>query len=379
MFSSCGTYKNKNVTLWRNDKIAYGTYYAYHNLHYFFNDAEISTNNSSPIYFDKTDSNEAYIIIGTNMRPDARELTAMIDYAELGNHIFISAVDIGKNLLDSLHLIKTNYRNTGEDDSLTVNVRHNTEDELSTFVYPGFSLDNVFTKIDTSVTSVLGTDEQGHANFIKLEYNSGGSISIHLAPLAFSNFFLLHKNNKRYYDLAMSSIPPGVHTIRWDDYYRSHVDGSDNSQTSIFSKLSAFVKHPVLRWAFWLAIILFIIIYLFESKRKQRPIPVVKEPRNSSLDFVQTIGRLYYQRRDNKNLADKMAAHFLGYIRTKYNLSTALADESFEQALSFKTGYPLAKVQEIISFVRSTETNSTVSDAALLSFSKMTDQFYKQT
>ena len=52
--------------------------------------------------------------------------------------------------------------------------------------------------MDSTITTILGKDEYGRANFVKLDYEGGGSLYLHLAPLAFSNFFLLHKENKAY-------------------------------------------------------------------------------------------------------------------------------------------------------------------------------------
>ncbi len=380
--SACGRYKNKKITLWRNDKIAYGTYYAFHNLHYLFDDAEITTNRLSPLsFYRNSDTAAAYIIIGNNVKPSENELNALLNYAAAGNHIFISAISLGENLLDSFRLATTSYRHFAySEDSLTVNLFNVADDDSSLFSYPGFGMDEVFTKMDTSITNILGTDARGHANFVKFTYNNGGSIALHLAPLGLTNFFLLHKENKEYFDRVISSsVPASVDRIRWDDYFRSHIDGSDTSNASLFSKLAAFLNHPVLRWAFWLAMLLFLIIYLFESKRKQRPVPVIKELRNSSLDFVETIGRLYYQRHDNKNLAAKMAAHFLSHVRNKYNISTSVIDEMFEQKLSFRTGYALEELKEIIVFIKSVEEPGTMSDDDLLTFSNKIDKFYKQT
>lgn len=376
---ACGPALNKRVTLYRNDKIPYGTYYAYNNLHYFFNDATIQTSNVSPSVFYEDDSGAAYIIIANTVKPDEEELDALLNYAVNGNHVFISSAGIGSNLLDSFHLKVSDEESIfRQEDSLTVRLWHpQTSDELS-FTYPGKPLGNSFTEMDSSVTNILGNDREGHANFVKFTYPGGGSVSIHLAPATFTNFFLLHKDNKRYLDLAMSSIPDSVHQVRWDDYFRHHINGQDDSERSGFSKLSAFVNHPVLSWAFWLTLVLFAIIYLFESKRKQRPVPVVQPLRNASLDFVQTIGRLYYQRKDNKDLALKMSAHFLGHIRTKYNLSTNVTDELFAQKLSFKSGHPLDIVQGITSFINQIENKAAVSDSELLSFNNQIDQFYKQ-
>jgi hypothetical protein len=374
---SCGPSLNKRVTLWRNDKIPYGTYYAYNNLQYIFKNAEITTNNSSPItFFEENDSAGAYIIIGNKVKPDQKELRAILGYASTGNQVFISAFEIGQNLLDSFRL---EVGDSKKNDSLSVSILHPGGNDSSSFSYPGFAIDSYFTKIDTSITNVLGRNAEGAPDFVKFTYEGGGSVSLQLAPTALTNFFLLHKNNKSYYDLAMSSIPASSRSIRWDDYYRHHTYGKDDSERSGFNKLAAFLNHPVLRWAFWLTILLFAIIYLFESKRKQRPVEVINPLRNSSLDFVQTIGRMYYQRRDNKNLAAKMAAHFIGHVRNKYNLSLSPSDESFVQKLSFKTGYPLEQIQEITSFVQSLETVNRVSDEELVSFGKKMDEFYKYT
>ncbi len=99
-------------------------------------------------------------------------------------------------------------------------------------------------------------------------------------------------------------MPNTVKEIIWDEYYRY----SHNNRN--FSAFSYILGNDSLRLAFWLLLLLFLLIYLFESKRRQRQVPVITPLRNTSLDFVRTIGRLYYQRRDNHNLATKMVVHF---------------------------------------------------------------------
>ena len=71
----CTRQLNKRVTLWRNDKIPYGTYYAYNNLQYIFTDAKIETSNKSPAtFYHYEEGSDAYIIIGHTIRPDEKEL-----------------------------------------------------------------------------------------------------------------------------------------------------------------------------------------------------------------------------------------------------------------------------------------------------------------
>lgn len=377
LLSSCGKQLNKRVTLWRNDKIPYGTYYAYHNLQYLFDDALIQTSDKSPVKFYQTgEGASAYIIIGLTVRPDEKELNAIMNHAMEGNHVFISALNIGQNILDSFRLAAAGREGfMFRTDSLTVSLENPADYDSLPFTYPGFRLARYFSQMDSSVTNILGRDAAGNANFVRFNYQGGGAVYLHLAPVAFSNFFLLHKLNKQYYDLALSAIPDTVNHVRWDDYYRHHINGKSNADKSAFSKLDTFLKNDVLRWAFWLTVLLFGIVYLFESKRKQRVIPTIKKLNNTSLDFVKTIGRLYFQRKDNKNLAKKIATHFLGHVRSRYNLPTSQLDETFRQKLAYKSGYPAALVDEIVGHIESLDEAEMISDEELLSFNDKIDNF----
>jgi hypothetical protein len=257
-------------------------------------------------------------------------------------------------------------------DSLTINIISPVTYDSLDFTYPGRTMDNYFTSVDSSITSILGTNENGEINYVKLTYESGGSISIHLAPLAFSNFFLLHRNNKEYYDNALSYLPQNLDVIKWDDYFRNRTQKKGN-----FSKLSVFLNNEILSWAFWLVVILFAIIYLFESKRKQRIVPVIPPVKNASLDFVKTIGRLYFQRKDNKNLAMKMSAHFLDSVRNRYHISTSLLNNEFENKLAYKSDFDITAIRDIVYTIKTIPDQPYISDDELLTFNNKLEKFFK--
>lgn len=372
--SSCGKRMNNRVTLWRNDKIPYGTYYAYNNLDHIFSKSSVEVNDESPETFVDDEYSSAYIIISPTVRPSEDELKALLRHAISGNHVFISALSIGNNILDTFRL-KEGSGGTIFSDSLTLGIYDAEVRDTTRFVYPGMRLDSYFSQMDSSVTHVLGRNEKGDPNFVKFSYQGGGSVFIHYAPAAFTNFFLLHKNNRKYYDLALSVIPDTVSIVMWDNYFRNHVDGSDIGNRTGFSKLKLFMQDEVLRWAFWLTILLFGVIYLVESKRRQRIVPQMAKLKNTSLDFVKTIGRLYYQRKDNKNLASKMVAQFLGQIRAKYNLQTGNLSEEFVNRLSFKSGYASPLVKDIVDDIKRIEGAGVVTDEELLMFNDKLDSF----
>src|SRR5581483_1659787 len=278
------------------------------------------------------------------------------------------------NLLDSLRLktaFYTSYYNIR--DSLTVSVNNPVTNDSLSYTYPGVAMDNYFVSLDTSITAILGRDKQGRANFVRFEYEGGGKLFIHLPPLALTNFFLLHKENKSYYDNVLSYLPKNTEEVRWDEYFRYHERGRDNQSDNgqgLFGAFSWIMKQPPLAKALWLLLILLLIIYLFESKRKQRIIPEVLPLKNASVDFVKTIGWLYFQRRDNKNLAQKMIVHFQDHVRSKYGIRTSLTDPEFEKRLTWKTGYDANAIKDLLYHMNMLQDEPSVTDTGLLELNR---------
>lgn len=382
---------NERLTLWRKDKIPYGTFYAFESLPKLFPDAEIVTEkaavkqsglldkvNPDPIKQKMilNNGNVVKFIVTPAMMPTKEEWKELQNFVWEGNQLFISAMLWDTELLDSLNLslgLNNPFMMNGGD-SLTVSIAHPLTEEEMSFSYPGQALDNYFSAIDTGFTAVLGWNKKGKPNFIRLNYNGGGALFLHLAPVTFSNFFLLHKDNNEYYNEMMSYLRHDAALVNWNDYFRNS-NSTQNSTARIFSWL---MKQPPLAWALYLLLFLFACIYLFGSKRRQRMIPVKAPLRNSSLDFVKTIGRLYFQRRDNKNLVQKMTTHFQTHVRSRYNIPSFHLDEEFEKRLSYKSGQPQEAIHQLVYQMKYLGDQSSVSDDALMAFNQQLENFYKQ-
>jgi hypothetical protein len=375
-----GSRKNisKRITLKSNDKIPYGTFVAHDNLKYLFPDSYVDINKLSPASYrsfigshnDYDNENKRpvlYVIISPYFSPTPREYDAIMGFIARGHHVFISAFNWGKEFRDSLKLRVQNVFFTR--DSLRVSVLDPLFRDSLSYTYPGDVQHSYFSSYNTTYATVLGRDQDGRPNFIQQTYEGGGSLYLHTSPLAFSNFFLLHKNNISYYNNVFSYLPSHIGHIEWDDYFRY---GRED-----FNSLQVILDTPPLAWAFWLLLAMFLIIYLFESKRRQRIIPKIQPLRNTSLDFVKTIGRLYYQYRDNKNLGMKMTVHLLAHVRHRYNIPASLSDERFVDNLAHKSGYAVEKVQMLVHRARMMNEMPRISDNELMDFHKMTEDFYK--
>jgi len=381
LLASCGTGKkelNRRMSLSRHDDIPYGTKVAYELLPHLFPDATItvSTNDNPGSLANSSGNGRVFMVIGHSLMASASDVTALMNFVQQGNQVFISANRISENLLKSLSVQTTGKTPFyAEPDSLTVGVYSPLDTAYKEFAYPGDSYDNWITRLDTQYTSVLGRDGRGRPNFIRLTYKGGGAIYLQFAPLAFSNFFLLHKHNIVYYEKALSYLPADTREIIWDEYYRY-----DHSRS--FSALDYILNNPnaaMLRWAFWLLLLLFLILYLIESKRRQREIPVINPLSNTSLDFVRTIGRLYFQRRDNHNLAMKMVAYFQDQVRTRFHLPVTALDEAFVDRLAYRTGYPKESLAPLVDYMYHLPTKAYISDEELLDFHGQLEAFYKHT
>ena len=363
---------NRRITLWRKDKIPYGGYTAYESLKDIFPNADITINNKSPAAFTQVKGKRTYIIIVPAMLPDASEMNGLLNFVGQGNTVFISAFQFGDSLIHSVN-IKPAHRShfNMEMDSLQLSVHSPISNDSLTFAYPGDAYDDYARSMDSQYTTILGRDARGRPDFVRFNYKGGGALYLHFAPMAFTNFFLLHKDNMTYYDDVLSYLPASAGEVIWDEYFRY----DEKKQFSAFRYIFSI---PALRWAFWLLMLLFLLIYLFESKRRQRLVPVITGLRNTSLDFVRTIGRLYFQRRDNHNLALKMAAHFQDHVRTRYNLPAATLDDEFVSRLSWKTGLSREYLVEIVGAINGLQDQTAMTDDMLLEFNLKMNGFYKQ-
>ena len=372
------------ITLQKKDKIPYGTYVAYNSLRHLFPAASIYTSRQEPGYWDSLsnhDSRQAYLVITDRFSADKDEMKKLISFAEKGNDVFISARYFSA-AADGIFGCSSSsydlffYPEDETDDSMKISLRNPPFAENAAYRYPGKTFYSYFDQIDTATTDVLGYDEKRRPNFVHLRAGKG-NFYLHMEPLAFSNYFLLHKNNISYYEKALSVINPEVTKIVWDEYYLYKKQDNRLPQKKQ-GWLSVLFRYPAFKAALLTAILALLVYVLLEMRRKQRYIPVVSKPKNDSLDFVKTIGRLYYDKGDHKNLCRKMAAYFLEHVRNKYKLSTGALDEEFINNLKFKTGAGEAEIREIVSFIKYIDDAPAVNSKQVTDFHKKLDAFYKK-
>jgi hypothetical protein len=360
------------VTLSKEDKNPYGSSILYQLLPELFPNASIQSFRL-PVYDqinNYSDSNTAYLLIDPVLNLSKVDMDELLNYAVIGNYVFISSAELGKRISDSLN-VSTNRRFTLKGgDSVRINFSNPQLHAPADYLFNRLSIDEYLDKFDTSKVVVLGSNQYKDADFIKLPYGDG-AFFIHANPLCFSNYFILTRNNANYTATAMSYIPADVKKIYWDEYYKSGPAGGRSVMRFILSNI-------YLRWGYRIGLLTILIFVLFEMKRRERIIPVIPQLKNSTLEFVKTVGTVYFNQHDNKNLAEKKIQFLMDYIRTHFYLSTSYLNEEFIIALAKKTNIEESEIRELVDMLGEVYKNEKLTDTSLLIITKKIDLFYKK-
>ena len=376
----------------QTDKQPFGAFIAYKDFRLFYNNRFVETV-TDPFDVkwqsiqDYSDGKgySIYFLIAKNLVLTYSEVKAFTDYVRAGNDLFISADYVDNKLLEN---INCNTERMGEIIYETRGIMHQTKVSMnagdhingSSYKYYYYPFLNSLSGYDTSFTKVLGVNEINSPNYIIL-FSGKGRIYLHVAPRVFSNYFLLSGDNYKYFEDMISYLPSDPKNIYWDEYYKNSnsTDKRNNSRNkkNNFSSLRVIMKYPPLSWAFLLALSGILLFILFNVKRKQRIIKDIRPNENTTVNFSETVGRLYLQKKDNYHLADKMITYFYEHIRNKFFISTAMINDEFLNALTGKSGIPKEQVRTLFILIGTIQKEEKADEEKLLELNSEIENFYK--
>jgi len=311
--------------------------------------------------------NTNYVFINSYFAPDRLDAEYLLRYVAEGNNVFISAFGIYGDLADSLKFIM--YEDFFNEDSVRTNFSLPELKTDSGYYYTKGNFNNYFEEFDTAMVQVLGENSKGKVNFIRIKYGEG-NFYLNTLPLVFTNYHLLNSENNEYVYKALSHLP--VQQTFWDDYYK---DGNKFTASS----LNYIISQQSLRWAYYIILTSAVLFIFFYGRRRQRIIPVIPPLKNSTIEFVETIGNLYYQQKDYKNIAEKKITFFLDYIRNKYIIKTNKIDEETIKKISEKSLIAEGKIKSIFRNIEKIKNSPQISEDDLLNLNYQIEKFYERT
>ena len=182
---------------------------------------------------------------------------------------------------------------------------------------------------------------------VSVPYGKGEVIFVS-SPLLFTNYGMLEGNTFVYIFRLMSYLAD-LPVYRTEAYVKT-----DAMLVAEQSPFREFIKRPPLRWALYLALLGVVLFMIFTARRRQRVIPIMSKPANRSLEFIQLIGTLYYQRKDHGDLVRKKFKLFAEELRKTagVDISDVNTDDRKYLLLAEKTGMNSDRLKKVIRQIR---------------------------
>ncbi|WP_165731214.1 DUF4350 domain-containing protein [Polaribacter sp. 20A6] len=304
-------------------------------------------------------------------------VTELLDFVSKGNNVFLAFNSFKDSLKSSLRFTTNNLDKDVYDVKGLKKLEGTFELNNKAFSKTSFSFDrnirrNYFLQYNENTTSILGTfavDGEKVPNFIKIHYGEG-AFYLHTQPIAFTNYYLLNGNEE--YAANVFSYLPNADVI-WDPQIKSSkYEDKKEDDNNVFK---FFLEHPTLTWFLFVSFIGLLLFMLFNARRKQRPIPIIKPLQNSTVEFTQTIANLYLKEQDHKNLVDKKIAYFLEKVRSKYLLDTSNLNADFIEKLAAKSGNDLQRTKYLVNTIITLNKKVECLEEELIVLHKMIENF----
>jgi len=363
---------NWTPTFSNTDKIPYGTRVLYERARDIFPGAVIKPKRQA-IYNTITEDSikgSSYIIIagGLNItKPDFKQLK---QYITAGNDVFIAAGFLGADFEKELKISITNkFAVNGNTHTLMHFVNPALSPEVNYFVDKGLTA-GYYDKFDTAHAVVIGETDDHKANLLKYPMGKG-NLYLTPNPGMFTNYSLLKPQGAEWASTALSMVKKTPEIV-WDEYYTQGTGEND-------SPMRVFLGNAQLKAAYYLALFTLLIFVLYEAKRRQRIIPIINPLENSTLDFVNVVGQVYYERRDNINIARKKMQYFWAFIRETYRIKANRPGPEFVEELVNRTGATEDLARELSGAFIFISTHDIVTDQELIRLNQLIEQFYIQS
>jgi hypothetical protein len=202
----------------------------------------------------------------------------------------------------------------------------------------------------------------------KLKFGKG-EFYISCVPIVYTNYYILYMDVTEYIAASFSYLRSDI--IVWDEYYKKN-------KRTIETPLRFVLSNEALSWAYYLMLSLFILFIIFKSKRVQRIIPVIKPLKNTSIEFISIISKLYLKTKDHTGIARKRVIYLLDFIRSKYLLDTSKFSKDFLHKLSGKSGISLDFLENLFNSIHQLNGTNIISEKELIKINHKIDQFYKR-
>lgn len=172
------------------------------------------------------------------------------------------------------------------------------------------------------------------ANFVRFT-TQRGYIYIHTQPRYFTNYYMQEAAGLEYANKVLAHFD--ARDIYWDRVStvppkKRRTNTAEDRPPVPRNPMEYIYGQPALRSAWYVLLAGTLLFMIFRARRRQRTIPILDPNRNTSLEFIKTIGGLYFQQQNHRNIFQKIMVHFLAHLRRRYHI-VVREGEAYNKAL----------------------------------------------
>ncbi len=311
-------------------------------------------------------TNQNILLLSNYLDVGNDELDNMLEYAEKGHTIFIAAGSFSHTIEKKMEFY-TMYGNWWYDrmavqrnaDTLKIDRKVKLCSPVfaeKEYKFPKMILSCYFDSIPEN-SRVLAVNDSLQPIAISCPVGKGNMIFC-CSPMIFTNYGILSEDAEFIWGLL--SYLEGAPLLR-TEFYET---GSDESQ----SPFRYLLKEPPLRWALYITLLTILIFMIFTAKRKQRVIPVIKDPENHLLKFIRSLSTLYLRKSDNNDILQKKYTLFGEQLQRKYGIDIINKphDQELFERIAQKTGHPTNEIKSLFKNFEVIDSDFNLSDKMLI-------------
>ena len=316
------------------------------------------------------------IIVNDNVDFNKTDIHSLFEFLNKGNTAFI-AVNRFKGLLADTFHIKTDFDYSDYFVSVDSLIKKDGETiklnavnyKKKSFSYSRVASASYFTSFDTSRFKVMAHLSKDKACLISVNIGKGKLVLMSV-PDVFGNYFIANNPNRQFMYAMLSTVKN--EEIIWDEYYKTY-------NISNYSFIKFILESDALYSAYLLIIFILILYMIFEGRRRQRAIPVLQAPTNSTLEFINVISHVYYNSKNHQSIASEKIKFFYETVRRKFHVNTNVINDEFLNEVSALSGVEKKLVKQLFTYCEKLKQPVEINENELVELNRQIHNFNKNS
>jgi hypothetical protein len=307
-----------------------------------------------------------WVLVGTSSF-DEQDIYALFHELEEGKKLIIASNNFSVKLLKNTFDISSDKASNNKKQ---LAVYLNNKEYLLDYI-PNYK----HIKANNFGKSLLKT-KKGHSLIERFTVGTGELIICTEAVL-FTNYNLLTRNNRKIMEHCFSGFDDK--DIVWFNNYKSsdYSPKTKKKREKSPSYLDFINDNPALQAAFYLLLLGGIIYAMLGIKRKQRLIPLVQLPINTTIKFVTMVGQLYRDNGSHEELATKKIIFFADWLREHFHLHGEVFTQDVFALISERSGVNQTRMTEVLRLIQLIKNSDSITKQTLLDLNERIESLKK--